>query len=133
MRAEVQKRIESRVDWLKVFATRSGRAGGTATHSLEQLQWAMDEAKKAGIPVSTHAHAPEGARRAILAGTRTLEHGALLTDDVLDLMVERNIYYSPNLYLGDVPAAVEFGRVAAAPVNTLRQQPHRCQEISVCF
>ena len=38
-----------------------------------------------------------------------------------------------NVYLGDVPAAVEFGRVAAAPVNTLRQQPHRCQEISVCF
>ena len=35
--------------------------------------------------------------------------------------------------VGDVPAAVEFGRVAAAPVNTLRQQPHRCQEISVCF
>ena len=34
---------------------------------------------------------------------------------------------------GDVPATVEFGRVAAAPVNTLRQQPHRCQEISVCF
>ena len=34
---------------------------------------------------------------------------------------------------GDVPAAVEFGRVAAAPVNTLRQQTHRCQEISVCF
>ncbi len=35
--------------------------------------------------------------------------------------------------VGDVPAAVEFGRVAAAPVNTLRQQTHRCQEISVCF
>ena len=34
---------------------------------------------------------------------------------------------------GDVPAAVEFGRVGAAPVNTLRQQTHRCQEISVCF
>ena len=38
-----------------------------------------------------------------------------------------------GLKLGDVPAAVEFGRVAAAPVNTLRQQTHRCQEISVCF
>ena len=36
-------------------------------------------------------------------------------------------------YWGDVPAAVELGRVAAAPVNTLRQQTHRCQEISVCF
>ena len=38
-----------------------------------------------------------------------------------------------GLWAGDVPAAVEFGRVAAAPVNTLRQQTHRCQEISVCF
>ena len=40
---------------------------------------------------------------------------------------------TPHGDRGDVPAAVEFGRVAAAPVNTLRQQPHRCQEISVCF
>ena len=39
----------------------------------------------------------------------------------------------PDRPRGDVPAAVEFGRVAAAPVNTLRQQTHRCQEISVCF
>ena len=39
----------------------------------------------------------------------------------------------PDAFVGDVPAAVEFGRVAAAPVNTLRQQTHRCQEISVCF
>ena len=38
-----------------------------------------------------------------------------------------------NIHPGDVPAAVEFGRVATAPVNTLRQQTHRCQEISVCF
>ena len=101
MRGEAQKRIESRVDWLKVFATRSSRSGGTATHSLEQLEWAFDEARKAGIPVSTHAHAPEGARRAILAGTRTLEHGALLTDEILDLMVEKRVYYSPNLHLGE--------------------------------
>ena len=38
-----------------------------------------------------------------------------------------------DIQAGDVPAAVEFGRVATAPVNTLRQQTHRCQEISVCF
>ena len=38
-----------------------------------------------------------------------------------------------SAWSGDVPAAVEFGRVGAAPVNTLRQQTHRCQEISVCF
>ncbi len=44
-----------------------------------------------------------------------------------------NRYNPVSVSTGDVPAAVEFGRVAAAPVNTLRQQTHRCQEISVCF
>ena len=43
------------------------------------------------------------------------------------------VFNRANNISGDVPAAVEFGRVAAAPVNTLRQQTHRCQEISVCF
>ena len=46
---------------------------------------------------------------------------------------ERQALNRAPLLVGDVPAAVEFGRVAAAPVNTLRQQTHRCQEISVCF
>ena len=52
---------------------------------------------------------------ALTRGMRGVEYNTRLTDE------------------GDVPAAVEFGRVAAAPVNTLRQQTHRCQEISVCF
>ena len=42
-------------------------------------------------------------------------------------------FFQAIVPLLNVPAAVEFGRVAAAPVNTLRQQTHRCQEISVCF
>ena len=51
---------------------------------------------------------------------------------VLSAIAVRFVFTSVSAE-GDVPAAVEFGRVAAAPVNTLRQQPHRCQEISVCF
>ena len=53
---------------------------------------------------------------------------SLMYSDLLRVFVN-----SLGAWLGDVPAAVEFGRVAAAPVNTLRQQTHRCQEISVCF
>ena len=34
---------------------------------------------------------------------------------------------------GDVPTAVELGRVAAARVNISTQQSFHCQEISVCF
>lgn len=101
IRAFVRGRIEGGVDWLKIFASRSSRQGGTPTYSQEQLEWAIDEATRAGLPTSAHAHAAEAARRAIEAGARTIEHGALLDDPVLDLMVERETYFAPNLYLSE--------------------------------
>ena len=65
-------------------------------------------------------------------GVTKSEYGQHLEDNLRDLSARlKRMGYRPGA--GDVPAAVEFGRVAAAPVNTLRQQPHRCQEISVCF
>ena len=116
MRTEVRKRIEAGVNWLKIFATRSSRQGGTPTYSLQQLEWAVNEAQRANIPVSAHAHSPEGAKRAILAGARTIEHGALLNSEVLDLMVEHEIFYSPNLYLGEyyIANGSKFGFSAEA-------------------
>lgn len=101
IRAFVRGRIEGGVDWLKIFASRSSRQGGTPTYSQEQLEWAIDEATLAGLSTSAHAHAAEAARRAIEAGARTIEHGALLDDEVLDLMIEREIYFAPNLYLSE--------------------------------
>ncbi len=111
IRAWIQAKKGSGVDWIKIFATRSSRQGGTAVYSQEQLDWAMDEARKELIPVATHAHAPDGARRAILAGTRSIEHGALLDDETLDLMVEHGTYYDPNLYLSEyyLEHGSEFG------------------------
>jgi imidazolonepropionase-like amidohydrolase len=93
--------LDKGVDWLKVFATRSIREGGTPTYSLEEIRWAVEEAQRREVPVAAHAHAAEGARRAILAGVRTIEHGALLTDEVLELMKRRGIYLVPNLYLSE--------------------------------
>lgn len=101
IRAWVQEKAASGVDWIKVFATRSSRAGGTAVYSQDQLDWAVDEARKEFLSVAAHAHAPDGARRAILAGARSIEHGALLDDETLDLMVEHGTYYDPNLYLSE--------------------------------
>ncbi|MBI4538042.1 MAG: amidohydrolase family protein [Gemmatimonadetes bacterium] len=111
IRVFVQGKASADVDWLKIFATRSSRGGGAPVYAQEQLDWALDEARKEGLPVAVHAHATEGARRAILAGARTIEHGALLDDATLDLMVEKGVYYSPNLYLGEyyLAHAREFG------------------------
>ncbi len=111
LRALVRERAEHGSDWIKVFATRSSRQGGTPVYSQEQLNWICDEARKAGIPVAAHAHAAEGVRRAVLAGARTIEHGALLDEPTLELMKEKGAYLSPNLYLAQyyLDHAEDFG------------------------
>ena len=68
---------------------------------LSGLKAAVDEAHKAGKPVAVHAHAAEAVRRAILAGADTVEHGALMDDAVIDLLVEKHVVYVPNLYLAE--------------------------------
>jgi imidazolonepropionase-like amidohydrolase len=111
----VRDRLEEDVDWIKLFATRSSRAGGTPVYSREQLRWAIDEASRAGKPVSVHAHAPQGARDAVLAAdpgvVMTIEHGGLLDDSALELMAERGVYLAPNLYQSEyyLDHAYQFG------------------------
>ena len=127
LRAFVRSRAEGGADWLKIFGSRSSRSGGTPTYSLEQLEWAIDEATLAGLPVSVHAHAAEAARRAVEAGARTIEHGALLDEAVLDLMVERGTFFAPNLYLAEyyLENGEKFGFTEEALDWTARLLPPR--------
>ncbi len=131
----VRDRSGDGVDWIKVFATRSSRQGGTPTYSQEQLDWALDESRTQHKPISAHAHAPEGAKRAVLAGARTIEHGALLDDETLDLMVAHGTYYTPNLYLGEyyIEHADEFGYTGDAIRFTREFIPIRTDVFSNAF
>ena len=101
MREYVRRQVAANVDVIKIFGSLSSRAGGGPTYTLEQLKAAVDEAHKAGKPVAVHAHAAEAVRRAILAGADTVEHGALMDDAVIDLLVQKQVVYVPNLYLAE--------------------------------
>ena len=101
MREYVRKQVAAKVDVIKIFGSLSSRAGGGPTYTLEQMKAAVDEAHKAGKPVAVHAHAAEAVRRAILAGADTIEHGALMDDATIDLMVQKQVVYVPNLYLAE--------------------------------
>jgi imidazolonepropionase-like amidohydrolase len=101
MRLLARRQLNGRIDWLKVFASESVRRGGGATYSEEELRWAVEEAHKRGVPVAAHAHAAEAARRAVAAGVTTIEHGALLDENTLQLLQETGTYLVPNLYLSE--------------------------------
>ncbi|MCB0492648.1 MAG: amidohydrolase family protein [Cyclobacteriaceae bacterium] len=99
IKAAVNKFADQGADVIKIFASASIRVGGTPTLSQEQLNVACSEAKKRGLRTVVHAHGPESARRAVLAGCTTIEHGALLDKVTLELMAEHGTYYDPNIGL----------------------------------
>jgi len=99
LRELVRERKQQGADFIKLFASRSIREGGTQTMTDEQLAAACGEAKSLGLRTIVHAHSAESAKAATVAGCTTIEHGAYVTDDVFALMAQRGTYYDPNIGL----------------------------------
>ena len=101
----VREQIGKGADWIKVYADYRWGTGGTAhaTFTLDELGLAVEVAKSAGIPVSAHATSTEGARRAILAGVETIEHGDGGTPELFQLMKQHNTALCPTLSVASGP------------------------------
>jgi imidazolonepropionase-like amidohydrolase len=99
LRELVRERKQQGADFIKLFASKSIREGGTQTMTDEQLAAACGEAKSLGLRTIVHAHSAESAKAATLAGCTTIEHGAYVTDDVFALMAQHGTYYDPNIGL----------------------------------
>jgi imidazolonepropionase-like amidohydrolase len=104
----VRDQIGHGADWVKLYADyRWGAGGGAhATFTLEEMKVAVEVAHSASVPVSAHSTSTEGARRAILAGVDTIEHGDGLTPELLRLMKERGIAFCPTVSVAS-PATME--------------------------
>jgi imidazolonepropionase-like amidohydrolase len=114
IRAYVRKMKEDGADVIKLFATASIRDGGKQTMTDEQVLATCSEAKALGLRSVVHAHAPGGARAAVLAGCTSVEHGALLDDATLQLIAEHGTYFDPNFlvlhnYLDNKPKFLGIG------------------------
>src|SRR5687767_10364690 len=99
LRALVRARKDQGADVIKLFASRSIRDGGAQTMTDEQLAAACGEAKAIGLRAVVHAHSAESMRAATLAGCTQIEHGVFATPEVLTLMAERRVYFSPQMCL----------------------------------
>jgi imidazolonepropionase-like amidohydrolase len=99
LRELVRERKQQGADFIKLFASKSIREGGTQTMTDAQLRAACGEAKSLGLRTIVHAHSADSAKAATLAGCTSIEHGAYVTDDVFDLMAKQGTYYDPNIGL----------------------------------
>jgi len=99
LRRTVRQRVAAGADVIKILGSKSIREGGGPTLSEDELRAACGEAKAHGRRCVVHAHAAEAARRAVLAGATSIEHGVLLDEVTLDLMADHGTFFDPNLYL----------------------------------
>jgi imidazolonepropionase-like amidohydrolase len=74
---------------------------GARQYSTEELEAIVDEAHRAGLKVAAHCHGDEAVRTCIESGIDCIEHGSLMTDDTIDLMVERGTFLVATTYLAD--------------------------------
>jgi imidazolonepropionase-like amidohydrolase len=51
--------------------------------------------------VMSHAHGPEGIKRAVRAGVRSIEHGTFLDQEAAEMMVARGTWLVPTITSGD--------------------------------
>jgi imidazolonepropionase-like amidohydrolase len=74
---------------------------GAQHYSDEELAAIVDEAHRRGLRVAAHTHGADAVRAAVRAGIDCIEHGFLLDDDAIALMVQRGTFLVPTTFLAD--------------------------------
>ncbi len=58
-------------------------------YSMDEIRAFVEEAKNAGVKTGSHAQGALGIKNAVEAGIDTIEHGILLDDECIDMMLEK--------------------------------------------
>ena len=114
VRQVVRAQLKHGVDVIKVHASGGvlsrGDAPGAPQFSLDELRVLVEEAHAGGRKVAAHAHGAQGIKNAVLAGVDSIEHGSLIDDEGIKLMLERGTYLVADIYNDDylLGKAIEF-------------------------
>jgi imidazolonepropionase-like amidohydrolase len=121
VRAKVRALAEGGATVIKCIVTGAVLTRGTQPGVVElpepMVAAAVDEAARHGLFVAAHAHGTEGIKVAIRAGVRSVEHGSLIDDEGIAMLVANGTYLVADVYDGDWIA--EEGRRAGWPAETM--------------
>jgi imidazolonepropionase-like amidohydrolase len=115
-RQAVREQIKNGADVIKIFASRreyfspEGKPIAIPTLTFDETKAVVDEAHREQVKVACHCYAGEGLQNCIRAGVDSIEHGHLLDDASIRTMVEKGMYYDPNLNVFNSPHALYGGQ-----------------------
>jgi len=107
-RKAVRQQYKNGADLIKITATGGvlsvAKNGENPQFTEDEIKEVVKTASDYGMHVAAHAHGAEGMKRAILAGVRSIEHGTLMDEETINLMIEKGTYYVPTISAGEFVA-----------------------------
>ncbi|HRI25441.1 MAG TPA: amidohydrolase family protein [Ferruginibacter sp.] len=120
-RRVVREQIAHGADWIKIYADRGyykladGSYRGLPNFTTEEIMAIGDETIRSRRKLAAHAVTRDGILAAINAGASSIEHGFGMDDECMRLMVQKNVYWCPTIYVNDYVA--EGRAKAGSPIN----------------
>lgn len=102
-RVAARKRLREGADFIKILTT-----GGVvskeddpvhAHYTDEEIRAFTEEAERWGVPTSAHAQSPEGIQAALRNGVDTIDHGFVMDDETVEMLLERDATLVPTMTL----------------------------------
>ena len=105
VRAQVRYNIKYGADVIK-FGASAGvlteeESVGAPQYSQEEMNAIVAEAKLWGKKACAHAHGAEAIKMAVKAGVASIEHGSLIDDEGIQLMLQHGTYLVADIYNDD--------------------------------
>jgi imidazolonepropionase-like amidohydrolase len=112
MRKTVREILRAGADWIKIATTGGvlsiADAPTVSQFTVEEIATAVYEASAHGKRCMAHAQGSQGIKHALEAGVASIEHGFYLTDELIEMMIAKDVYLVPTLVAAiDV---VDYGR-----------------------
>jgi imidazolonepropionase-like amidohydrolase len=119
VRRAARLQIRAGADWIKVMASggvlSAADAPDASQFTVDEIRAIVEEARAAGIRGTlAHAEGTTGIKNALRAGISSIEHGDLIDDEGIDLMLERDVPLVPTFNINF--ALMDEERVARGEV-----------------
>jgi imidazolonepropionase-like amidohydrolase len=128
IRSAVRENLLAGADLIKVYITGTLRGPRQVLHyySREEIQVAVDEAHRMGVPVATHCIGGQGLKLALETGIDVIEHGYFVTDEEIEslLKYDRWLVMTPSIFFTDA-------RIRTLPPNLVDGHLRQREEVRV--
>jgi len=103
-RKAAREQFRDGADFLKVMTT--GGVMSEKDHptqsqmTVEEMKAVVEEATNVNTIVATHAGGSQGIRNALEAGVKTVEHGDMLNDELIEMLLKQDVILVPTFAIG---------------------------------